>query len=149
MLLLCGDHDPGGLHITDKMKKNLSDLNKAVGWSPANLIVIRFGLNAEFIDENNLTWIDNLETSSGQQLDDPDHKDHDKDYVQTYIEQFGVRKCEANALVVIPEIGRQLCRDAILQFVPADAPARYRRRLNREQAKLRKAIRQAMKARTR
>ena len=140
VLLLCGDHDPGGLHITDKMRKNLADLSGAVGWIPANLIVIRFGLNADFIDANDLTWIDNLETSSGGQLDNPEHSDHDKRYVQDYIEQFGVRKCEANSLVVVPTIGRELCRDAIRKFIPADAPARYRRRLSREQAKLREAI---------
>ena len=51
---------------------------------------IRFGLNADFIDRHGLTWIDNLETSSGQQLDDPDHDDHDKEYVQDYIARFGV-----------------------------------------------------------
>ena len=39
-LLLCGDHDPGGLHITEKMRKNLADLAGAVGWSPVNLIII-------------------------------------------------------------------------------------------------------------
>jgi hypothetical protein len=37
VLLLCGDHDPGGLHITDKMRKNLEDLSGAVGWTPENL----------------------------------------------------------------------------------------------------------------
>jgi hypothetical protein len=37
---------------------------------------------------------------------------------------------EANALVVVPEVGRgrRLCRDSILQFVPEDAPARYERK---------------------
>ena len=69
----------------------------------ANLVITRFGLNADFIDANDLTWIDNLETSSGGQLDDPDHNDHNKDYVQDYIAEFGVRKCEANALVVEPD----------------------------------------------
>jgi hypothetical protein len=140
VLLLCGDHDPGGLHITDKMRKNLSDLNGAVGWTPENLIISRFGLNADFIDRHGLSWIDNLEPSSGQQLDDPDHEDHNKKYVQDYIARFGVRKCEANALVVLPEIGRDLCRDAILEFIPTAAPARYRRKLDRERAKLRQAI---------
>jgi hypothetical protein len=146
VLLLCGDRDPGGLHITDKMRKNLSDMGGAVGWTPENLIIIRFGLNADFIDAHGLTWIDNLETSSGQQLDDPDHEDHNKEYVQNYIARFGARKCEANALVVVPEIGRKLCRDAILKFIPADAPARYRRKLNRERAKLQQAIRRKMGA---
>ena len=146
VLLLCGDHDPGGLHITDNVRKNLSDLSGAVGWTPENLIISRFGLNADFIDRHDLTWIDNLETSSGQQLDDPDHEDHNKKYVQDYIERFGVRKCEANALVVVPEIGRKLCRDAILEFIPAGAPARYRRKLDRERAKLQQAIRRQMGA---
>jgi hypothetical protein len=142
VLLLCGDHDPGGLHITEKMRKNLGDLSRAVEWSPDNPVIIRFGLNAEFIDEHNLTWIDNLETSSGEQLDDPDHNDHDKRYVQDYIAEFGVRKCEANALVVEPEVGRQLCRDAILKHIPADAVERYERKLNRLRNQLRRALRE-------
>jgi hypothetical protein len=77
VLLLCGDHDPGGLHITDKIRKNLSDLSGTVGWTPENLIISRFGLNADFIDRYGLTWIDNLETSSGQQLDDAEHSDRE------------------------------------------------------------------------
>jgi ParB-like chromosome segregation protein Spo0J len=108
VLLLCGDHDPGGLHITATMRKNLEDLSGAVDWNPGNLEIIRFGLNADFIDAHDLTWIDNLETSSGGQLDDPGHNDHAKQYVQNYIAQFGARKCEANALVVEPDVGRQL-----------------------------------------
>ena len=120
VLLLCGDHDPGGLLITETMRKNLADLTHAEGvdWPPDNLVIIRFGLNADFIDRHGLTWIDNLETASGGQLDDPRHPDHFKPYVQNYIAEFGVRKCEANALVVEPEIGRQLCRDAILEHIP-------------------------------
>ena len=142
VLLLCGDHDPGGLQITSSMHKNLEDLSRAVGWSPDNLIITRFGLNADFIDRHGLTWIDNLETSSGGQLDDADHADHSKSYVQDYIAKFGVRKCEANALVVEPEVGRQLCRDAILQYVPANAVERYGRRLSRVRNQLRQALRE-------
>ena len=66
--------------------------------------------------------------------------------MQDYIARFGVRKCEANALVVVPEIGRELCRDAILAIIPADAPARYRRKLDRARAKLRQAISRQMGA---
>ena len=47
------------------MRKNLEDLSGAVGWTPENLVIIRFGLDADFIDRHRLTWIDNLETSSG------------------------------------------------------------------------------------
>jgi hypothetical protein len=127
VLLLCGDHDPGGLHITEMMSKNLDDLSRAVRWSPENLVISRFGLNAGFIRLHRLTWIDNLETSSGQQLDD--------------IAKFGVRKCEANALVVVPEVGRTLCRDAILQHIDADAVTRYERKLARARNQLRRALR--------
>src|SRR5262245_23640443 len=141
VLLLCGDHDPGGLHITEKMRKNLEDLSGAVGWTPENLVIIRFGLNADFIDEHSLTWIDNLETSSGEQLDDPEHADHDKRYVQDYIAEFGVRKCEANTLVVEPEVGRALCRDAILEHLSADAVEHHARKLDRARKRLRQAIR--------
>src|SRR5262249_57205452 len=84
-----------------------------------------------------LTWIDNLETGSGLQLDDPDHADFAKPYVQSYIAQFGVRKCEANALVVAPEIGRRLCRDAN-RHIPADAPEKYQRKLDRVRLQLRR-----------
>ena len=141
VLLLCGDHDPGGLHITEKLRKNFEDLAAAVGWSPKNLVISRFGLNADFIDRHGLTWIDNLETSSGGQLDDPDHDDHDKRYVQDYIRVFGVRKCEANALVVEPQLGRRLCRGAVLRFIPADAATRHQRRLKQARLRLRRALR--------
>ena len=148
MLLLCGDHDPGGLLITETMRKNLNDLsgamrkNYGIDWQAvnANLVITRFGLNADFIDANGLTWIDNLETSSGGQLDDEDHADHNKDYVQDYIAEYGVRKCEANALVVEPVIGRQLCRDAILAHVPIAAVRRYERRLARLRNELKTAL---------
>jgi hypothetical protein len=64
--------------------------------------------------------------------------------VQDYITRFGVRKCEANALVVVPEIARTLCRSAILEHVPATAPARYHRKLERTRQRLRRAIRRRM-----
>jgi hypothetical protein len=140
VLLLCGDHDPGGLQITDAMRGNLEDLQGAVGWSSANLVITRFGLNADFINRLGLTWIDNLETSSGGRLDDPRHRDHRKAYVQDYIRRFGVRKVEANALVVRPTEGRDLCRQAILAHVPADAVDRYNARLAVERERLRREI---------
>jgi hypothetical protein len=146
VLLLCGDHDPGGLHITETMRKNLADLAEAVGWSPENLITTRFGLNADFINRHGLTWLDNLETSSGQRLDDPRHPDHGKSYVQNYLARYGARKCEANALVVAPEVGRELCRRAILEHVPAEAPEGYRNRLAIERGRLMDAIHRLMRA---
>ena len=102
VLLYCGDHDPGGLNISGFLRSNLADLSGAVGWSPDNLIIDRFGLNFDFIEAQGLTWIDNLETGAGGRLDDPRHPDHDKAYVQDYLRRFGVRKVEANALVARP-----------------------------------------------
>jgi hypothetical protein len=102
-----------------------------------HLVIDRFGLNADFIAANNLTWIDNLETGSGKSLADPGHKDHKCAYVQDYIREFGVRKVEANALVVRPEAGRQLCLHAILKYLPEDAPEKYQEDLipHREQVR--------------
>jgi hypothetical protein len=144
VLLVFVDHDPGGLLIADTLRKNLADLSDAVGWAPDNLIVDRFGLKPEFIRRHRLTWIDNLETSSGERLDDPKHNDHRKDYVQDYIKKFGVRKVEANALVACPEAGRELCRQAILQYVSQPALEKYYRRLSREQRKVQTAVRRLL-----
>ena len=142
------DLDPGGLRIAEFLRKNLADLSDAVGWSPDNLIIDRFGLNLDFIRRHRLTWIDNLETSSGERLDDPKHHDHDKDYVQSYIKKYGVRKVEANALVVCPEAARELCRQAILKYVSQPALEQYRRRLVAEQRKVRAAVRRLLRGRS-
>jgi hypothetical protein len=53
-------------------------------------------------------------------LADEHHNDHGKPYVQSYLRQFGIRKVEANALVVRPEAGRRLCLDAIRRYIPDD-----------------------------
>jgi hypothetical protein len=129
ILLHCGDHDPGGLHISDFLRANFEELAEAVGWHPRNLIIDRFGLNADFIQAQGLTWIDNLETSSGGRLDDQRHPDHQKPYVQSYLRRFGARKVEANALVIRPQAGRDLCRRAILRYVSQSAVTRYERDL--------------------
>jgi hypothetical protein len=62
VLLIFVDHDPGGLLIAEFLRKNLADLSHAVDWSPAKLIIDRFGLKPDFIRRHRLTWIDNLET---------------------------------------------------------------------------------------
>ena len=131
VLLYIGDFDPGGLRISDKLRSNLEDLADAVGWHPENLIIDRFGLDYEFIEREGLTWIDNLITGSGGDLADPRHRDHTLAYVQGYLRRFGARKVESNALLNARhvEAGRDLCRQAILKYLSADAPARYLQRL--------------------
>jgi hypothetical protein len=146
VLLYCGDHDPGGLQISDFLRANLAELKGAVGWSPERLVIDRFGLDYDFIEANNLTWIDNLETSSGKSLADPKHPDHKKAYVQNYLVRFGHRKVEANALVAQPAAGRDLCRQAILRYVPETAIAEYERRLEPWREELRREILSRMAA---
>jgi hypothetical protein len=141
VLLYCGDHDPGGLSISNFLKSNLEDMAGAVDWTPERLIIDRFGLNYEFIQAQQLTWIDNLATGGGKYpLDDRRHPDHFKPYVQDYLKEFGARKVEANALVVRPEAGRRLCRDAILKYLKATAPQVYQRKLKTLRAAARAAI---------
>ena len=123
VLLYCGDHDPKGLQISECMRANCAELAKAVCWSPDQLIVDRFGLNADFIKSLELTWIENLHTGSGGDLASPKHRDHKQEYVQRYLAEYGARKVEANALVKYPKEGRELCEAAILKYVnPAKIP---------------------------
>jgi hypothetical protein len=94
VLLHCGDHDPAGLQISDTIRSNMEDLSGAVGWAPDDLIIERFGLNYEFIQRHRLSWIENLETSSGKYpLDDERHEDHLKPYVTVVFEE--VRRAQA------------------------------------------------------
>ena len=141
VLLLFTDHDPGGLHISDFMRSNLEDMARSVGWSPRNLVIDRFGLNYDFIEREKLTWIENLATSKGEYpLDDKRHPDHYKPYVQDYLRKYGVRKVESDALLKVPEIGRELCRKAILKYVPARAPRRYLNKLKPVREELRREL---------
>jgi hypothetical protein len=149
VLLWCGDHDPTGLQIPDVLPTHLEELAQAVGWSPRNLIIDRFGLNQDFIEEHKLTWIDGLETGSGKDLGDPSHPNHGDHHVQQYIAKFGKRKVEANALVVRPEAGRRLCQEAIEKYLDMGAIGVYERALagKRQQVKeaLPPAIRKVLK----
>ena len=153
VLLNGGDHDCGGLNISNFLRSNIEELSRAVGWSPDNLIIERFGLNYDFIQKHRLTWIDNLITGcksgpmKGVCLSDPKHTDHLKPYVQDYIRQFGVRKVEAEALVKAPKAGRKLCRDAILKYVNPDSISAYEERLARARAKVKAAVARLMRRR--
>lgn len=140
VLLYCGDHDPDGLRISDFLLDNLYSLRNIYwedgeeGYDPSNLIIDRFGLNRDFIEDNDLTWIDNLHTGAKKpcpvckkpkRLDDPHHKNHKMKYVQDYLKTIGVRKCEANALVKRRDAGRNLCRQAIEEYVGPGALGRF------------------------
>jgi len=134
VLLYCGDHDPDGLRISEFLRKNLLDLKNVKweddtpGYNPENLIIDRFGLNYDFIIENNFTWIDNLITGSKRNLADPSHKNYKMPYVQEYLKTIGERKCEANAIVVLPDIAQDLVKNAIEFYVGSDAKNRFEKK---------------------
>jgi len=131
VLLYCGDHDPTGLQISDYIKSNLKDLENIVweyggtGYNPDSLVVDRFGLNYDFIEEHKLLWIDGLMTGGGKNLADPKHPDHNKSYVQDYLKKFGARKCEANAIVPHYKLAIGLVESGIQKYVGPDAKERF------------------------
>ena len=131
VLLYFGDHDPDGLRISEFIRKNLYDLKDIVwddglsGYDPSELIIERFGLNYDFIEENDLTWIDNLITGSKKNLASPTHKNYKMSYVQEYLHTIGERKCEANAIITMPGAARELVREAIEKYLGPDAKDRF------------------------
>ena len=133
VLLYCGDFDPKGLQISNTLKSNLDSIYRATEWKTDNLVIDRFGLNYDFIIENNLTWIDNLITGSGGDLSNTKHRDHFQAYVQDYVAQYGAKKCEANAIVVVPEMGRELCEAAINKYISAESVNEYRQYIHDQQ----------------
>ena len=131
VLLYCGDHDPDGLRISKFLRSNLDDLAEIVwgdgtrGYNPDGLTIDRFGLNFDFIERNNLTWIDNLITGSKKDLASPSHPNYHLPYVQEYLRKVGVRKCEANALVVRPREAQGLVLEAVESYLGTDALDRF------------------------
>jgi hypothetical protein len=121
VLLYCGDHDPAGLAISDTLKENCREIAGAVDWNPDDLTVGRFDLNADFIEEQGLPWIQGLKTGSGQDLGSPRHAHYTRPYGQEYIRRYGKRKVEANALVARPEAGRRLFLAAIHRYLSPDS----------------------------
>lgn len=136
VLLYCGDHDPDGLRISEFIRKNLFDLrdieweDHTLGYDPENLIIDRFGLNYDFIEKNNFTWIDNLITGSGKNLADLTHKNFHMSYVQDYLRDIGEQKCEANAIVVLPNIAQDLVRSSIEKYLGGMVKDRFRIKRN-------------------
>lgn len=134
VLLYCGDHDPDGLRISDFIHKNLQDLqyiqwsNGDEGYNPDGLQIVRFGLDYDFIEEHHLSWINNLITGSGKNLANPNHKNYQMGYVQDYIHTYGVRKCEANAIVPYPKLASGLVENAIKRFLGDDAISRFKKK---------------------
>ncbi len=123
VILYCGDLDPMGVKMSDAILENLMPLAKVLDWEVELKMmadddrVVRFGLNAEFVNNAGLLWIDGLETSSGENLADPNHKHHQFPYVQDYLRDYGPRKVEANALIANPTAARALMRDELWKWL--------------------------------
>ncbi|MBA7557139.1 hypothetical protein ES705_49875 [subsurface metagenome] len=127
VLLVCCDFDPPGLYISEVLEDWFKKYSTFTGWEPANLIVERIGLAYNFIQDNHLTWVDNLLTASGKDMSSPHHEFYKKNiyHVREYIAKYGVRKCEANAIVVVPELGRKMLQDFIDKWLGEDAYKDY------------------------
>jgi hypothetical protein len=123
-LLAIGDHDPKGRHIVEGLRRTIMSCAniKGLDWDEPDFDVVDVGLTAEQVYSLGLMRIENLETGGGRDLSHPSHPDHSKPYVQNYIREFGVWKCEANALVGHPAKARALLEDAINEYIPASHP---------------------------
>ena len=132
VLLLFYDHDPKGLKISERFRRHLKDMEKATGWNPDTMEVMRFGLNKDQIDKYELSWVPNLKTSKGKEA----KRTRD---VLAYIRQFGERKCEMESLFKDDRTLRdaeQICREAIEHYLGKDAVERFRKKEEQSKAKL-------------
>ena len=114
------------------------------GSTSTTCVIDRFGLNADFIKTNRLSWTENLVTGGGKDLADPTHGIHWNRDVQAYIARFGARKVEADALVTRPPAGRALCEAAILRYVDLTGIEKWKRAVKRERKKMRIALDQLL-----
>ena len=51
-------------------------------------------------------------------------------YVQHYIKTYGVRKCEANAIVPYPDLAKGLVENSIQNYLGKDAVNRFKKKTN-------------------
>lgn len=140
VLLYVADHDPVGLLIADKFKKNIADLINCVdlagntGWNPQNLIVDRFAMTEQFINQHNLLWIDNLISGSGKA---PNKKLR---YIRDYIAKYGERKVEANVLIVIESEAKRLLANTIVKYIGTTPFEDYNKSIKEDQEKTLKVM---------
>jgi hypothetical protein len=86
----------------------------------------RFGLEYDFIIRNKLTWIDNLISGSGQGSRLAGASELPLCRIsRATCARWVESKCEANSIVVVPEMGRRLCERAVLSYLGNDAEERF------------------------
>ena len=148
VLLYYGDFDPAGIKIADTLRKNIIDLEKATKWNPKNLIIDHFGLTIDFINKNGILWIDNLITGGKRNLGNlykqyKEGKENIKifDYEIKYIEKYGVRKCEANAILPIRDIAIKQCETVIIKYLGDNPFEVYNKEVKRIQQEITKLMR--------
>lgn len=123
VVFLLYDHDPAGFHITEIFRRNLQDVAEVHRYSGVpDLMIRRIGLSEKQVDDHDFSKIWNLESSSGLEMDDPDHKHFTKKYVQDYLTQFRqgdgkVWKCESNALITSPAAAKQIMEDSVMSYL--------------------------------
>lgn len=139
VLLYYSDFDPTGLKIAENLRKNFKDIQRSTEWSPDNLIIDRFGLTIDFINKNDLLWIDNLTTGSGRDLGKlyNKYKEGKKtnliDYEIEYIETYGVKKCEANAILPIRTIAVRDYEETIQKYLGNNPFEKYNESIRERQ----------------
>ncbi|MFX1570665.1 MAG: hypothetical protein ACFFCV_20185 [Promethearchaeota archaeon] len=139
VLLYYGDFDPAGLKIADTLRKNIIDLEKATKWNPKNLLIDRFGLTIEFIEQNNVLWIDNLITGGKRDLGKlyKQYKEGKEvkvyDYEIEYIKRFGIRKCEANAIIPIKNVAIKNCEEILKKYLGDNPFEIYNKKIEENQ----------------
>lgn len=148
VLLYYGDFDPAGIKIAETLKKNIIDLEKATKWNPKNLIIDHFGLTLDFINENDILWINNLITGGKRNLGKlydqyKEGKENIKifDYEIKYIEKYGVRKCEANAILPIRKIAIEQCEATITKYLGDNPFETYNKKVKKIQNEVTKLMR--------
>jgi hypothetical protein len=148
VLLACGDHDPPGLSISEVLKEQFNEYREFSGWNPEGLIVERIGLNYDFIQANKLSWIDGLTTGSGKDLADSNHPFYRKNtyHIREYIRDYGKRKCEANAVVIVPELGRGILIEAIERYLGKGVYREYVREIKKGAVTVQKLIEERLGA---
>ena len=144
VILYCGDHDPSGLQISSNLENNFKALEKGTGMDTGNIIIDVFGLTYDYIIENDLVWVENLDTGSSSKtkmgLENQRHPDHYKPYVQDYLAKYGARKVEANALLKDIPMARNLLEDNITKYIGEYALQEYKASLIGSRDELRKAF---------
>lgn len=147
ILLVCADFDPAGLCISELLKGDFEEFSIFTGWDPKNLFVDRIGLGYNFIQENHLTWIENLESSKGKDMTSSTHPVwiNNTYNIHEYVAKYGKRKCEANAIVIVPELGQKMLQNTIDKYLGEGAIDKFHEAIDTGQEEMKEALKQKMR----